>query len=187
MRRSYIRRKHCLQECTKFIHSTVVFLCQSGCLPFSDAEISSYSARRAEEVEAACWSPRLKMSDQEYQNMALGKARELTNALCHQFGLRDLPHTPSVVGFEPHPPFAIGYPPPGIQMLVAPSVIPVQPVMKPVMVPQRVFIALHPPRTPTPIDGLGGNEAASGQEEEFPLDWNQPIREFDTLVPYHIK
>jgi hypothetical protein len=75
-------------------------------------------------------------------------------------------------------------------MLMGPSVIPVQPVMKPVMVPQRVFIAIHPPRVPsTPIDGLGGGGVveASGQEEEYPMDWNQPIREFDTLIPYHIR
>jgi hypothetical protein len=59
--------------------------------------------------------------------------------------------------------------------------------MKPVMVPPHVFIAVHPPRTPTPIDGLGVPDGVPGQDEEYQMDWNPPIREFDTLVPYHLK
>jgi hypothetical protein len=124
--------------------------------------MTNFSVQRAQEVEAACWSPRLKITDANFQNLALTKARECSSALCRQFGLRDVPHAPSV-NFYPPPVFPI-------QMVVAPA-------------PERVFIAVHPPRTPTPVEGLCGADQGNA-EEEYQIDWNPPMRDFDAMIPY---
>jgi hypothetical protein len=130
-------------------------------MSLSDDEIMAFSSKRAEEVEAACWSPRLKISDQDYHSLTLAKAGECTSALCRRFGVPDVPHASSLAGFDPPPQLPMNFLRPPIPMIVA----------APVVVPPHLFIAMLPPRIPTPIDGLGGPDGASGLGEEYQLDW----------------
>ena len=50
----------------------------------SENELIEYSTRRAREIEASCWSPRLKISDKDYQDIARLKTQQLCQALIKQ-------------------------------------------------------------------------------------------------------
>jgi hypothetical protein len=55
------------------------------------------------------------------------------------------------------------------------------------MVLPHLFITFNPPKSPPPMDVLGGPKGTGGQEEESRLDWTPvPIREFDTFGSYRV-
>ena len=84
--RNYIRRKRCLNESIQIIEKTL------NCLAnlrkdnlIKKEEISKLAKAHANEVEAACWAPRLKMSDDDYQNRMSTKTKELCLVLINKF------------------------------------------------------------------------------------------------------
>ena len=83
--RNYIRRKRCLNESIQIIEKTL------NCLAnlrkdnlIKKEEISKLAKAHANEVEAACWAPRLKMSDDDYQNRMSTKTKELCLVLINK-------------------------------------------------------------------------------------------------------
>jgi hypothetical protein len=66
-RRSYIRRKRYLQASTICIYKTFVTLHARGFLNLTDAEIGQFSFERAQEVDALCWSPKLTITEDQYE------------------------------------------------------------------------------------------------------------------------
>jgi hypothetical protein len=63
------------------------FLAEHGRVALSKPELLDYAHRRAREVEASCWSPRLRISDSEYQALVIAKAHELARALLQASGI----------------------------------------------------------------------------------------------------
>lgn len=80
-RRSYIRRKRCLSECTKIIQGTLKDLVVAHRMQLSEQAIGKMALTYAQNVEAHCWSPRLQISDECYRQKTIAKARELCKAL----------------------------------------------------------------------------------------------------------
>ena len=83
-RKCYIRRKRCLNENAKLIQSTMRAISIAKGKQMSENELIEYSTRRAREIEASCWSPRLKISDKDYQDIARLKTQQLCQALIKQ-------------------------------------------------------------------------------------------------------
>lgn len=65
--KSYIRRKRCLHESSRIIQNTMRAINSSTGRQMTDAELLEFSTNLARKIEASCWSPRLKISDKEYQ------------------------------------------------------------------------------------------------------------------------
>ena len=80
-RRSYIRRKRCLSECTKLIRNTLRQVFSLKCVQMREEDITHAAQKYAREVEAHCWSPRLQITDEAYQRTTIAKARELCQVL----------------------------------------------------------------------------------------------------------
>lgn len=82
--KSYIRRKRCLHESSRIIQNTMRAITSSLGRPMSDAELLEFSTAKAREIEASCWSPRLKLSDKEYQKKTEEKTQQLCEILIRQ-------------------------------------------------------------------------------------------------------
>jgi hypothetical protein len=82
----------------------MVFLSEQGRVTLSKTDLVAYARDRADEVEALCWSPRLKITDSEYQALALAKVRELVRALLHANGIFYDPFAPPIQPVQPPPP-----------------------------------------------------------------------------------
>ena len=76
-RRNYIRRKRCLNESIDIIEKTLQIIYQFRKENVDKNEISKRARAHANEVEAACWAPRMKMSDDDYQSLMETKTKEL--------------------------------------------------------------------------------------------------------------
>ena len=80
-RRNYIRRKRCFNECTNLIARTLRVIKQAQQEPFTEASINELAASHASQIEAACWSPRSKMTDEDYKALTMSKTIELCYAI----------------------------------------------------------------------------------------------------------
>ena len=110
-RRNYIRRKRCLNESIQIIEKTL------NCLAnlrkdniIKKDEISKLAKAHANEVEAACWAPRLRMSDDDYQNRMSTKTKELCLVLINKLlppidnlGRQKVPVPPKIPNKNPTP------------------------------------------------------------------------------------
>ncbi|EAY14160.1 hypothetical protein TVAG_372930 [Trichomonas vaginalis G3] len=76
-RRNYIRRKRCLNESINIIEKTLLCLSSIRKDKIDKSELTKFAKAHANEVEAACWTPRMKMSDEDYQNLMTTKTKEL--------------------------------------------------------------------------------------------------------------
>lgn len=76
-RRNYIRRKKCLNESINIIEKTLLCLSSIRKDKIDKSELTKLAKAHANEVEAACWTPRMKMSDDDYQNLMNSKTKEL--------------------------------------------------------------------------------------------------------------
>ena len=114
-RRVYIRRKRCLKECQKLINETLYAISLARGEKVQDRLISNQALEYANAVEASCWSPHLRISDDEFQSLALSKTRELcqtllkkhiqeTRASAHfSASISDIPTVSPVVLLTPSP------------------------------------------------------------------------------------
>ena len=84
-KRNYIRRKKYLSDSYDKIKKTLIFLNDKAHIGLSDAEIHKQSLDHAKKVEAACWSPHLKLSAKEYEDIANLKTSELCKVLTQQY------------------------------------------------------------------------------------------------------
>lgn len=83
-RRNYIRRKRCFNDCMNVIAKTLRIIKQAKGEPFSEAAIKQLAIAHASEIEAACWTPRSKMTDDEYQALTNAKSCELCCAILRE-------------------------------------------------------------------------------------------------------
>lgn len=80
-KRNYIRKKKYFVECKDLIEKTLEYIYKREKKNVSEIDIQNESDQYASEVEAACWNPKLKLSDDDYQAIIHNKARELCLAL----------------------------------------------------------------------------------------------------------
>lgn len=83
-RRNYIRRKRCFNDCVDLIMKTLRIIKQARGEPVSEDEIRNAALCRARQIEAACWTPRSKMSDESYKKLTMLKTTELCTAILRQ-------------------------------------------------------------------------------------------------------
>jgi len=57
----------------------------------NEARLNEQASLHAKSVEALCWSPKLQMTDEEYQNLTAAKTHELCQALMKQYNTNKFP------------------------------------------------------------------------------------------------
>jgi len=83
-KRNYIRRKKYLNDTYEKIKRALEFINLKGQLGMKEQEIQKQAMSHAQTIEAACWSPHLKLSAKEYEDIASMKTTELCQALSQQ-------------------------------------------------------------------------------------------------------
>lgn len=84
-RRNYIRRKRCLTESVNLIETTLHFILTTRGEEIDISSLKKQASQHAHEVEAACWAPRTKMTDDEYNQLTLTKTKALCLLLINKF------------------------------------------------------------------------------------------------------
>ena len=87
-KRNYIRRKKYMNDSYEKIRKTLDFINLAAKLKLSEQEISKKAMTHAQAIEAACWSPHLRLTASEYEDLTAIKTTELCRALTKQY----LPH-----------------------------------------------------------------------------------------------
>lgn len=80
-KRTYIRRKRCLSEITATIKNALQFISERNNNEMSDEMIDQLAQQHSSAIEAACWFPKQHMTESEYANLLMGKAKLLCQAL----------------------------------------------------------------------------------------------------------
>lgn len=90
--RNYIRRKHCLRECVKIIKMSLSYVAKATGNPISDKQLQEAADNHSKSIEAVCWAPRVKMTDEEYSALMLQKTKELCRVLIQPvlFNMRNI-------------------------------------------------------------------------------------------------
>jgi hypothetical protein len=83
-KRNYIRRKKYLDQSTAHIKSTLEFIAAVLGESRNPGEIQKAALVHAQEIEAACWSPRPRPTAEVYQKLMAAKTAELCRALAAQ-------------------------------------------------------------------------------------------------------
>lgn len=60
---------------------TLGFIASSNGTPKQEKDLIQESTMHAKQIEAVCWTPRIKMTDEEYSNLMLQKTKELCRLL----------------------------------------------------------------------------------------------------------
>ena len=90
-KRNYVRRKKYLNDCYQTIAQTLQLIKLSGKLPLSDQQIKIEAMKHAQAIEAACWSPRMKLSSSEYEELTEKKTKELCKVLTQRYARASSP------------------------------------------------------------------------------------------------
>lgn len=80
-RRIYIRRKRCLQETQKTIFDVLCSIALSQGKEINEEELNKEALEYANTIEASCWSPHLKISDEDFQAITKTKTQDLCQIL----------------------------------------------------------------------------------------------------------
>ncbi|EAY04022.1 hypothetical protein TVAG_055080 [Trichomonas vaginalis G3] len=80
-KRTYIRRKRCLNEITATIRNALRYISERNNGELSDEAIEQLATQHSSSIEAACWFPKQHMTEGEYSNLLMGKAKQLCQAL----------------------------------------------------------------------------------------------------------
>ena len=75
-KRNYIRRKKYLNDCYEKIHRTLLYIRTAGNFDFSEQHIKAQAMKYAQTIEATCWSPHLRLSAREYEELTNNKTKE---------------------------------------------------------------------------------------------------------------
>jgi len=81
VKRNYIRKKKYLKEAADQIRSTLEFISYAQKEDINSEKLQLISQHHAEAIEAACWSPHIHLSSEEYQTLMNSKTQELCRAL----------------------------------------------------------------------------------------------------------
>jgi hypothetical protein len=85
-RRNYVHRKKYLNDCISQIKATLEFIRVTRGDRSAPDDTERQATAHAQEIEAACWSPRSRLSAETYQQLMLAKTQEL----CRTFLRRSL-------------------------------------------------------------------------------------------------
>lgn len=80
-KRNYIRKKKYLKEAADQIRSTLEFISYAQKEDINSEKLQLISQHHAEAIEAACWSPHIHLTSEEYQTLMNTKTQELCRAL----------------------------------------------------------------------------------------------------------
>lgn len=83
-KRTYIRRKKCLNEIVSTIKSTLKYISDHNRKEIGPLQIDQLALQHSTAIEAACWFPKQHMTEKEYSNLLMGKAKLLCQALMKQ-------------------------------------------------------------------------------------------------------
>jgi hypothetical protein len=108
---SYLHRNRSMKESANYVHETLTWLSLHGFLNWSPAELTRWSLKRATEIDAASWSPKRAMTNDEYEGYMRAATRKTCQVICSGYGLTDQAHSTS----EPQQPVPIESLPPSIQ------------------------------------------------------------------------
>ncbi|OHS96108.1 hypothetical protein TRFO_37750 [Tritrichomonas foetus] len=83
-KRNYIRRKKTYNKCMTLIRQTLelINLVKKTNIPAN--QITEQAKQHADLVEAVCWDPRTRITDELYQQVAIRKTRELCTSLINK-------------------------------------------------------------------------------------------------------
>jgi len=80
-KRCYIRRKKCLNDSIKSICNALKLIKQISHQRITESEIQKEAMVYAQTIEAACWSPHSRLTEENYQMIVLAKTQELCRAI----------------------------------------------------------------------------------------------------------
>ena len=80
-KRTYIRRKRCLSEITSTIKNALIYIAERSNSEMTEEMIDQLAHQHSSAIEAACWFPKQHMTESEYSNLLMGKAKLLCQAL----------------------------------------------------------------------------------------------------------
>ena len=80
-KRTYIRRKRCLNEIISTIKNTLIYISNQNGQEPDLHELETLAQQHSSDIEAACWFPKQHLTETEYQNLLMGKAQLLCQAL----------------------------------------------------------------------------------------------------------
>ena len=80
-KRTYIRRKRCLTEITNTIKNALIYISERNNTEMSEEMIDQLAQKHSSAIEAACWFPKQHMTESEYANLLMGKAKLLCQTL----------------------------------------------------------------------------------------------------------
>jgi hypothetical protein len=81
-KRTFLRRKQCLQETANIVRSTLLFLSGLGAPQFRLSSIGSLARRHVQEITAACCSARAgRVTDDIYKQQMVTKAQQVCASL----------------------------------------------------------------------------------------------------------
>mgnify|MGYP001062715589 CR=1 FL=1 len=106
--RTYIRKKRCFLECKAVIGDFLRNIYTQKGFNYSDADINADSMKYAHQVEAQCWSPKLRVTDEEYRQLMHLKTAEICIALANTYNIGFYTIQPQVIQYVTpiyiHPP-----------------------------------------------------------------------------------
>ncbi|EAX97018.1 hypothetical protein TVAG_315200 [Trichomonas vaginalis G3] len=85
LKRNYIRRKKYLNDSYETIKHTLELIRLAGKLDLSDSELQKMAMKHAQAIEAACWSPHLRLTAKEYEDITVHKTKDLCYALTQKY------------------------------------------------------------------------------------------------------
>jgi len=80
-RRSYIQRKHHLNECMAMISRTLRVTMAARNESFTDVSINQLALLHARQVEAACWAWGMRITDAEHKMLTMAKTQQFCSAI----------------------------------------------------------------------------------------------------------
>lgn len=85
LKRNYIRRKKTYNKSMSLVHQTLELINLVKNTKITNTELDQLSKQHADRIEAACWDPRMKLTDDAYQQIVIQKTKELCNILINKF------------------------------------------------------------------------------------------------------
>lgn len=84
-RRNYIRKKKIYEKSYKLIRQTLELINLVKNVKTAPNELNKIAKQHANRVEAACWHPRIGLTDYDYQQSVIDKTQELCDLLINSY------------------------------------------------------------------------------------------------------
>lgn len=84
-KRNYIRKKKTYNKSMALVHQTLELIGLVKNTKIPPSELDQLAKQHADRIEAVCWDPRNKITDDVYQQIVIQKTRELCNMLINKY------------------------------------------------------------------------------------------------------